>query len=76
MESTFYTIKRIIVALMYIEPSIVKPESRVAHDLGADSLDKVEIIMHVEKKFEIAINDDFEYNTVQDLVDFIDTHKK
>jgi len=55
----------------------VKPESRFVEDLGADSLDVVEMIMALEEKFEIEIPDSEAENikTVQDVVDYIEKHK-
>ena len=53
----------------------VKMESNFSTDLGADSLDKVELIMEVEKQLDIQIEDSAadEIQTVENLVDFIAT---
>lgn len=51
----------------------IKPESQVMSDLGADSLDVVEIVMAFEEEFDIEVNDD-EFNegtTVEGIVDLI-----
>lgn len=53
----------------------VKMESNFSTDLGVDSLDKVELIMEVEKQLDIQIEDSAadEIQTVENLVDFIAT---
>ena len=48
----------IIVDKLGVEASAVKPEANFSDDLGADSLDKVEFIMDVEKEFGISIPDE------------------
>lgn len=51
-------ITSIIVNKLGVDPSEVKPEADFSNDLGADSLDKVEFIMDVEKEFGIHIPDE------------------
>ena len=51
-------ITQIIVDKLGVEVSEVKPEADLSNDLGADSLDKVEFIMDVEKEFGISIPDE------------------
>lgn len=48
-------------------------ESKLNEDLGADSLDKVELIMEIEKEFDIAVNDEDAENvtTVSDIVELL-----
>ena len=52
----------------------IKPESSLVDDLGLDSLDTVEIIMEVEREFNITIPDEEAagLNTVQEIVDWLD----
>lgn len=54
----------------------VKPESRFVEDLGADSLDEVELVMALEDEFEIEIPDDAAESTktVQSAIDYITAH--
>ena len=74
----FDEVKEVIVEQLNVSPDEVKPESRFVEDLGADSLDVVEMIMALEEKFEIEIPDSEAENikTVQDVVDYIEKHKK
>jgi acyl carrier protein len=50
-------VKAIIVDKLGVEESEVKPEASFTNDLGADSLDTVELIMELEKEFGISIPD-------------------
>jgi acyl carrier protein len=51
-------ITTIIVDKLGVDASAVQPEADFSNDLGADSLDKVEFIMDVEKEFDISIPDE------------------
>lgn len=68
----------IIVDKLGVEASEVKPEASFTNDLGADSLDTVELIMDFEKEFEIEIPDsDAEtIATVGDAIAYIEAHAK
>ena len=78
MASLFDEVKEVIVEQLNVSPDEVKPESRFVEDLGADSLDVVEMIMALEEKFELEIPDSEaeKIKTVQDVVDYIEKHKK
>ena len=67
----------IIVDKLGVEESEVTNEASFTNDLGADSLDTVELIMEFEKEFNIAIPDDQAENiqTVGDAVTYIEEHK-
>jgi acyl carrier protein len=67
----------IIVDKLGVEESEVTNEASFTNDLGADSLDTVELIMEFEKEFNIAIPDDQAENiqTVGDAVSYIEEHK-
>ena len=56
----------------------IKPEASFANDLGADSLDTVELIMEFEKEFKISIPDDQaeKISTVGDAIAYIEEHTK
>jgi acyl carrier protein len=73
----FDEVREVIVEQLNVNPDEVKPESNFVEDLGADSLDVVEIIMALEEKFEIEIpdNDAENIKTVQDVVDYIEKAK-
>ena len=67
-------ITKIIKEQLGVEESEVKPEARFVDDLGADSLDTVEILMAIEEEFGIEIPDDDAENakTVGDVISYID----
>ena len=67
----------IIVDKLGVNETEVKPEATFAQDLGADSLDTVELIMEFEKEFGIQIPDDQaeKISTVGDAISFIEANK-
>ncbi len=64
----------IIVEKLGIDEDQVQPNANFINDLGADSLDTVELIMELEKEFEISIPDDQaeQIQTVQDAVKYVE----
>jgi len=74
----FDKLKEILVDVLGIKSEDIKIESRFVEDLGADSLDLVELIMSFEDKFGIQINDEQAEKivTVKDALDYIDKHSK
>lgn len=68
----------IIVDKLGVDESEVTPEASFTNDLGADSLDTVELIMEFEKEFNIAIPDDQaeKIGTVGQAVDYIEKNVK
>ena len=71
-------VKAIIVDKLGVDESEVTPTASFTNDLGADSLDTVELIMELEKEFGMAIPDDQaeKIATVQDAVDYIANNAK
>ncbi|HNQ67090.1 MAG: acyl carrier protein [Bacteroidales bacterium] len=71
-------VKSIIVDKLGVDESEVTPEASFTNDLGADSLDTVELIMEFEKEFEISISDqDAEkIGTVGDAISYMESHAK
>jgi acyl carrier protein len=71
-------VKEILVDVLGANKNDIKPESKFVDDLGADSLDLVELIMSLEDKFQIEISDtDAEtIITVQDALDYIAKNSK
>jgi len=71
-------VKAIIVDKLGVDKSEVTPEASFTNDLGADSLDTVELIMEFEKEFNIAIPDDQaeKIATVGQAVDYISANVK
>ncbi len=66
-------VKEIIVDKLGVEASEVTPEASFANDLGADSLDTVELIMEFEKEFNLSIPDDAAEKivTVGDSIEYL-----
>ncbi len=71
-------VKDIIVDKLSVEEADVKNEASFANDLGADSLDTVELIMEFEKEFGITIPDDKaeKISTVGDAIAYIEENTK
>ena len=65
--------KEIIADLLDISLEKIKPESDIVNDLGADSLDQVELIMKLEDEYNIEISDEdvMKIRTVQQAQDYI-----
>lgn len=66
-------VKAIIVEKLGVDEAEVTPEATFTNDLGADSLDTVELVMELEKEFNIAIPDEDSEKivTVQDAINYI-----
>lgn len=73
MASTLERVKKIVADNVSIDPNDVFEDSHIENDLGADSLDIVEIVMAVEEEFDIEITDEEmeSAKTVSDLVDLV-----
>jgi acyl carrier protein len=71
-------VKQIIVDQLSVEESEVTPTASFVDDLGADSLDRVELIMALEEAFDLEIPDEEaeKIKTVQDAVDYIEKNSK
>ncbi|HPR33446.1 MAG TPA: acyl carrier protein [Prolixibacteraceae bacterium] len=71
-------VKAIIVDKLGVDESEVTPEASFTNDLGADSLDTVELIMEFEKEFDMAIPDDQaeKISTVGDAIKYIEEKSK
>ena len=74
MASTEDRVKDCIVKQLGVNEEEVTPESSIIDDLGADSLDIVELLMALEEEFEIQIPDEDSENirTVQEITKYID----
>ena len=68
-------VKKIVVEHLGIDESKVSPDAKFIDDLGADSLDTVELVMAFEEKFSIEIPDDAAETilTVKNAIDFIES---
>lgn len=71
-------VKSIIVEKLNVDEAEVKPEASFTNDLGADSLDTVELIMEFEKAFDLQIPDEVAEKivTVGDAIALIEAQKK
>ena len=69
-------VKALIVDKLGVDESEVKPEATFTNDLGADSLDTVELIMELEKEFNITIPDDQaeKIATVGDAIAYVEAN--
>ena len=70
-------VQKIVSEQLGVDEAEVKPEASFANDLGADSLDTVELVMALEEEFDIEIPDEAaeSISTVQSAVEFIETAK-
>jgi acyl carrier protein len=70
-------VKKIIVEQLGVEENAVTPAASFVNDLGADSLDTVELVMAFEEAFDIEIPDEDaeKITTVKDAVEYIEKHK-
>jgi len=77
-EDTLTKLQNIVGLQLGIEPNKVKPEADFSKELGADSLDVVELVMAIEESFEIDIDDEAagKIFTVQDALDYIEGNKE
>ena len=69
-------VQKIVAEKLSVEPEEVIPKASFVDDLGADSLDLVELIMAMEEEFDIEIPDEEaeKIQTVQDAIDYIKKH--
>lgn len=76
--TTFEKVKEIVVEQLGVDEADVTMESTFIDDLGADSLDIVELIMAFEEEFNIEIPDDVaeKIKTVKDAVEYIEKEKQ
>jgi len=78
MASVEEKVKKIIVEQLGVDEEEVKPEAHFVDDLGADSLDVVELVMALEEEFSLEISDEDaeKLTTVQQAIAYIEAHAK
>jgi acyl carrier protein len=78
METIEQRVKKIVAEQLGVNDADIKPESTFVDDLGADSLDTVELVMALEEEFECEIPDEEaeKITSVQQAVDYINSHVK
>ena len=74
MENTLTKLQNIVGKQLGIDPAKIKPEADFGKELGADSLDVVELVMSIEDEFEIEIEDKAasQIATIQDALNYIE----
>ena len=78
MESIEQRVKKIVAEQLGVNESDIKNESTFVDDLGADSLDTVELVMALEEEFECEIPDEEaeKITSVQQAIDYVKAHVK
>ncbi len=76
-EELLKKVTDVVVDKLGVKAEEVKPESNFVNDLGADSLDRVELVMALEDEFDLEIQDSEseKFLTVKDVVEFIESKK-
>lgn len=77
MSNVEERVKKIVVEQLGVKEDEVKNESSFVDDLGADSLDTVELVMALEEEFDCEIPDEEaeKINTVQEAINYINSHQ-
>ena len=70
----FEKVRKMLAEQLKIDESKITPEAEVVKDLGADSLDVVELLMSLEDEYDVTITDDAvrELYTVREVVEFVE----
>ena len=78
MENIEQRVKKIVAEQLGVNEADVKNESSFVNDLGADSLDTVELVMRFEEEFNIEIPDEDaeKITSVRDAIEYIEKHSK
>jgi acyl carrier protein len=78
MENVEQRVKKIVAQQLGVNEADVKNETSFVIDLGADSLDMVELVMAIEEEFETEIPDEgaVKITTVQQAIDYVSSHAK
>jgi len=73
----FEKIRTIIAEELEVEKESIEKSSKLDDDLGADSLDAVELVMAIEEEFDLEIDDSdaTKIKTVQDIIDYLESVK-
>ncbi len=73
---TFERVRTIVAEKLDVNETLIMAETFLANDLGADSLDKLDIAMEVEEVFDIEFDEDtIEMVTVKEIVDYIEAKR-
>ena len=76
--STLEKVRKVVIEQLSVDEALVTPEASFTGDLGADSLDTVELVMAFEEEFGLEIPDEEaeKIQSVGQAVDYIKAHKK
>lgn len=76
--AVFEDVRDVVVEQLSVSPDAVKMESKIIEDLGADSLDVVELIMALEEKFDVEIpdSDAEKLISIEDVVKYVENIEK
>ena len=71
----YETMRELLARQLEIDPALIGPNTDILEDLGADSLDIVELVMAIEEEYDIVITDERAQNvrTVEQLVDMLES---
>lgn len=74
----FEKVKTILAKQLRIDPELITPQSRIMKDLGADSLDILQLLMRIEDEYGIVIPDESlaKFVTVDDVVRYLESAAK
>lgn len=74
METMYEKVQAILARQLRVDPAIVTPEAQIKKDLGADSLDILQLLMRIEDQYGIVIPDKAlaTFNTVGDVVTYLE----
>ena len=73
----FEEVRDILVEQLHLDPADVRPEAKIKDDLGADSLDILQLLMTIEETRGITIPDEelATFDKVQDIVDYLESRQ-
>ena len=74
----FETVKKILIEQLHVKDVEITPDTKIMEDLGADSLDILQLLMTIEEEYGIEIPDEklASFVTVQDIVNYLDAQKQ
>ena len=74
METMYEKVQAILARQLRVDPAVVTPEAQIKKDLGADSLDILQLLMRIEDQYGIVIPDKAlaTFNTVGDVVTYLE----
>jgi len=68
------TVNEVFLESFEIPPEKIKPEAQIFVDLGLDSLDVVDLVAAIQKRFNVQVRDDERVRSIRTLADYLDRH--